>query len=90
MPNFSQVFPVGEELLNFRFSLIHRPGGARYCVAVSRGEQYLASFYFEQDWHGTWKLSYRYQTAPEWVYAVEPLLAEAIAIQESTGISDGF
>lgn len=87
MPNFSQAFPVGEELLDFRFSLIHRPGGARYWVAVSREEQYLTSFYFEQDWTGAWKLSDRFKTVPGWVHAMEPLLGAAIASHKNTGKS---
>jgi hypothetical protein len=78
MSNFTQCFPVEGELLDFRFSLIHRPGGARYWVAVSREEQYVSSFYFEQDWKGAWKLADRYQTAPVWVHALQPLLAKAI------------
>ena len=79
MPNFSQTLPVDGELLDFCFSLIHRPGGARYWVAVSRAEQYVTSFYFEKDYKGAWKLSDRYQTAPYWVRAMELLLAAAIA-----------
>lgn len=79
MPNFNQAFPVEGALLDFRFSLIHRPEGARYWVAVSREEQYVTSFYFEKDYQGEWKLSDRYQTAPGWVHDLEPLLAEAIS-----------
>lgn len=78
MPNFSRSFPVEEEVLDFRFSLIHRPGGARYWVAVSSEEQYVTSFYFEKDYKGAWKLSDRYQTAPYWVRAMECLLVAAI------------
>jgi hypothetical protein len=78
MPNFSQRFPVEGALLDFCFSLIYQPGGARYWVAVSREEQYVTSFYFEQDYRGEWKLSDRYRTAPGWVHDLEPLLAEAI------------
>ena len=79
MPNFSRSFPVAGELLDFRFSLIHRARGARYWVAVSREGQYLASFYLEPDGRGEWRLADRYQTAPGWVHPLEPLLAQAIA-----------
>lgn len=78
MPNFSHVFPVGEELLTFRFSLIHRPGGPRYWVTVLREEAYVTSFYLEKNDRGVWRLSDRYKTAPFWVYALEPELVEAI------------
>lgn len=86
MPNFTRAFPVGEEFLVFRFSLIHRPGGARYWVVVSREGQYVANFYFEKSEWGAWKLSDRYKMAPGWAHALEPLLAEAITSHKAKAI----
>lgn len=83
MSNFSQNFPVGEELLTFRFSLIHRPEGPRYWVAVCREDQYVVSFYLEKDHLGFWRLADRYKMAPQWAHALEPFLAEAITSRYS-------
>lgn len=85
MSNFSCSFPVEGEVLDFRISLIHYPGGARYWVAVTRQEHYVTSFYFEENDQGRWKLSDRYKNAPLWVYALEPLLAAAIHSHRAAG-----
>lgn len=79
MPNFTCSFPVEEETFDFRFSLIHYPGGVRYWITVTREKRYVTSFYFEESDRSTWKLSDRYKTAPGWVYALEPQLAAAIS-----------
>lgn len=78
MPYFNQSFLVEGATLDFRFSLIHYPGGSRYWVVAMREERYVTSFYLQPGANGAWKLADRYKTAPAWVHALEPLLSEAI------------
>lgn len=78
MPNFTCQLPVEEAYLDFRFSLIHYPGGTRYFITVTRQDSYVTSFYFAKNDQDTWKLFDRYKTVPAWIYELEPLLAAAI------------
>lgn len=85
MPNFARQFPVEGTILDFRFSLIHYPGGVRYWVTATCEQAYVASFYFEKNKQGVWKLSDRYNTAPAWVYTLESQLAAAIYSHKPPG-----